>query len=68
MKHPIDDYVVNGDIVFDALFDYDDLFEALRRDFPDLTEHKIKGVMFRVLSGLTASVEDLLWDAAYQCS
>ena len=63
-KHPIDDWVVNGDIVFDATFDFHDLFKALQEDFPDLTERQIKGAMYSVLVDMTNLVEDSLWDAA----
>ena len=63
-KHPIDDCVVNGDIVFDAVFDFHDLFKALQEDFPDLTEHQVKGVMYVVLADMVNKVENLLWDAA----
>lgn len=63
-KHPIDDWVVNGDIVFDAVFDFHDLFKALQEDFPDLTERQVKGVMYSVLVDMTNLVEDSLWDAA----
>ena len=62
--HPIDDLVVNGDIVFDALFDFHDLLKALQEDFPDLTERQVKGAMYRVLIAMTNLVEDSLWDAA----
>ena len=62
--HPIDDWVVNGDIVFDALFDFHDLLKALQEDFPDLTERQVKGAMYRVLVDMTNLVEDSLWDAA----
>lgn len=63
-KHPIDDWVVNGDIVFDATFDFYDLFKALSGDFPDLTERQVKGAMYSVLADMTNKVEGLLWDAA----
>ena len=63
-KHPIDDCVVNGDIVFDAVFDFHDLFKALQEDFPDLTERQVKGVMYSVLADMVNKVENLLWDAA----
>ena len=63
-KHPIDDLVVNGDIVFDAVFDFHDLFKALQEDFPDLTERQVKGVMYGVLADMVNKVENLLWDAA----
>ena len=63
-KHPIDDWVVNGDIVFDAVFDFHDLFKALQEDFPDLTERQVKGAMYSVLVDMTIKVEDLLWVAA----
>ena len=63
-KHPIDDCVVNGDIVFDAVFDFHDLLNALREDFPDLTERQVKGVMYGVLANMVNKVEDALWDAA----
>ena len=63
-KHPIDDWVVNGDIVFDAVFDFHDLFKALQEDFPDLTERQVKGAMYSVLVTMTNLVEDSLWDAA----
>ena len=63
-KHPIDDCVVNGDIVFDAVFDFHDLFKALQEDFPDLTERQVKGVMYVVLADMVNKVENLLWDAA----
>jgi hypothetical protein len=63
-KHPIDDWVVNGDIVFDAVFDFHDLFKALQEDFPDLTERQVKGVMYSVLADMVNKVENLLWDAA----
>ena len=63
-KHPIDDWVVNGDIVFDAVFDFHDLFKALQEDFPDLTERQVKGVMYSVIADMVNKVEDLLWDAA----
>lgn len=63
-KHPIDDWVVNGDIVFDAVFDFHDLFKALQEDFPDLTERQVKGVMYGVLADMVNKVENLLWDAA----
>ena len=63
-KHPIDDWVVNGDIVFDAVFDFHDLFKALQEDFPDLTERQVKGVMYVVLADMVNKVENLLWDAA----
>lgn len=63
-KHPIDDWVVNGDIVFDALFDFHDLLKALQEDFPDLTERQVKGAMYSVLVDMTNLVEDSLWDAA----
>ena len=63
-KHPIDDWVVNGDIVFDALFDFHDLLKALQEDFPDLTERQVKGAMYSVLVAMTNLVEDSLWDAA----
>ena len=63
-KHPIDDWVVNGDIVFDAVFDFHDLLKALQEDFPDLTERQVKGAMFSVLVAMTNLVEDSLWDAA----
>ena len=62
-KHPIDDWVVNGDIVFDAVFDFHDLLNALREDFPDLTERQVKGVMYGVLADMVNKVENLLWDA-----
>lgn len=62
--HPIDDWVVNGDIVFDALFDFHDLLKALQEDFPDLTERQVKGAMYSVLVTMTNLVEDSLWDAA----
>ena len=62
--HPIDDWVVNGDIVFDALFDFHDLLKALQEDFPDLTERQVKGAMYSVLVAMTNLVEDSLWDAA----
>ena len=62
--HPIDDWVVNGDIVFDAVFDFHDLFKALQEDFPDLTERQVKGVMYGVLADMVNKVENLLWDAA----
>ena len=62
-KHPIDDWVVNGDIVFDAVFDFHDLFKALQEDFPDLTERQVKGVMYGVLADMVNKVENLLWDA-----
>ncbi len=63
-KHPIDDWVVNGDIVFDAVFDFHDLLNALREDFPDLTERQVKGVMYGVLANMVNKVENLLWDEA----
>ena len=63
-KHHIDDWVVNGDIVFDAVFDFHDLFKALQEDFPDLTERQVKGAMYSVLVTMTNLVEDSLWDAA----
>ena len=63
-KHPIDDWVVNGDIVFDAVFDFHDLFKALQEDFPDLTERQVKGVMYGVLANMVNKVEDALWDEA----
>ena len=63
-KHPIDDWVVNGDIVFDAVFDFHDLFKDLQEDFPDLTERQVKGVMYGVLADMVNKVENLLWDAA----
>ena len=63
-KHPIDDWVVNGDIVFDAVFDFHDLFKALQEDFPDITERQDKGAMYSVLVDMTNKVEGLLWDAA----
>ena len=63
-KHPIDDWVVNGDIVFDAVFDFHDLLEALSEDRPDLTERQVKGAMYSVLADMTNLVEDSLWDAA----
>ena len=63
-KHHIDDCVVNGDIVFDAVFDFHDLFKALQEDFPDLTERQVKGVMYGVLADMVNKVENLLWDAA----
>lgn len=63
-KHPIDDWVVNGDIVFDAVFDFHDLFKALQEDFPDLTERQVKGVMYSVIADMVNKVENLLWDAA----
>lgn len=63
-KHPIDDWVVNGDIVFDAVFDFHDLFKALQEDFPDLTERQVKGVMYGVIADMVNKVENLLWDAA----
>ena len=63
-KHPIDDWVVNGDIVFDAVFDFHDLFKALQEDFPDLTERQVKGVMYGVLADMVHKVENILWDAA----
>ena len=63
-KHPIDDWVVNGDIVFDAVFDFHDLFKALQEDFPDLTERQVKGAKYSVLVDMTNLVEDSLWDAA----
>ena len=63
-KHPIDDWVVNGDIVFDALFDFHDLLKALQEDFPDLTERQVKGAMYSALVDMTNLVEDSLWDAA----
>ena len=62
-KHPIDDWVVNGDIVFDALFDFHDLLKALQEDFPDLTERQVKGAMYSVLVEMNYKVENLLWDA-----
>ena len=62
--HPIDDWVVNGDIVFDAVFDFHDLLKALQEDFPDLTERQVKGAMYSVLVDMTNLVEDSLWDAA----
>ena len=62
--HPIDDLVVNGDIVFDALFDFHDLLKALQEDFPYLPERQVKGAMYRVLVAMTNLVEDSLWDAA----
>ena len=63
-KHPIDEWVVNGDIVFDAVFDFHDLLNALREDFPDLSERQVKGVMYGVLADMVNKVEDALWDAA----
>ena len=63
-KHPIDDCVVNGDIVFDAVFDFHDLFKALQEDFPDLTVRQVKGAMYSALVDMTNLVEDSLWDAA----
>ena len=63
-KHPIDDWVVNGDIVFDAVFDFHDLLNALREDYPDLSERQVKGVMYGVLADMVNKVENLLWDAA----
>ena len=63
-KHPIDDWVVNGDIVFDALFDFHDLLMALSEDFLDLTERQVKDAMYSVLVDMTSKVEDALWDAA----
>lgn len=63
-KHPIDDWVVNGDIVFDTVFDFHDLLQALSEDFPDLTERQVKGVMYSVLVDMTNKVENILWDAA----
>lgn len=63
-KHPIYEWVVNGDIVFDAVFDFHDLFKALQEDFPDLTERQVKGVMYSVLADMVNKVENLLWDAA----
>ena len=63
-KHPIDEWVVNGDIVFDAVFDFHDLFKALQEDFPDLMERQVKGVMYSVLADMVNKVENLLWDAA----
>ena len=63
-KHPIDDWVVNGDIVFDAVFDFHDLFKALQEDFPDLTERQVKGVMYSVIADMVNKVENLLWDEA----
>ena len=63
-KHPIDDWVVNGDIVFDAVFDFHDLLMALSEDFLDLTERQVKGAMYSVLVDMTNLVEDSLWDAA----
>ena len=63
-KHPIDDWVVNGDIVFDAVFDFHDLFKALQEDFPDLTERQVKGVMYSVLADMVNKVENLLWASA----
>ena len=63
-KHPIDDWVVNGDIVFDAVFDFHDLLNALREDYPDLSERQVKGVMYGVLADMVNKVEDYLWDAA----
>lgn len=63
-KHPIDDWVVNGDIVYDAVFDFHDLLADLRLDFPDLTERQIKGAMYSVLVDTPRLVEDALWDAA----
>ena len=63
-KHPIDDWVVNGDIVFDALFDFHDLLKAMQEDFPDLTERQVKGAMYSALVDMTNLVEDSLWDAA----
>lgn len=63
-KHPIDDWVVNGDIVFDATFDFHDLLMALSEDFLDLTERQVKGAMYSVLVDMTSKVEDALWDAA----
>ena len=63
-KHPIDDWVVNGDIVFDAVFDFHNLFKGLQEDFPDLTERQVKGVMYGVLTDMVNKVENLLWDAA----
>ena len=62
-KHPIDDWVVNGDIVFDALFDFHDLLKALQKDFPDLTERQVKDAMYSVLVEMNYKVENLLWDA-----
>lgn len=62
-KHPIDDWVVNGDIVFDAVFDFHDLLKALSEDRPDLTERQVKGAMYSVLADMTNLVEDSLWDA-----
>ena len=62
--HPIDDWVVNGDIVFDAVFDFHDLLKALSEDRPDLTERQVKGAMYSVLADMTNLVEDSLWDAA----
>ena len=63
-KHPIDDWVVNGDIVFDVVFDFHDLLKALSEDYPDLTERQVKGAMYSVLADMTNLVEDSLWDAA----
>lgn len=63
-KHPIDEWVVNGDIVFDAVFDFHDLLKALSEDYPDLTERQVKGVMYGVLADMVNKVEDALWDAA----
>ena len=63
-KHPIDDWVVNGDIVFDAVFDFHDLLKALSEDYPDLSERQVKGVMYGVLADMVNKVENLLWDAA----
>ena len=63
-KHPIDDWVVNGDIVFDAVFDFHDLLMALSEDFLDLTERQVKGAMYSALVDMTNLVEDSLWDAA----
>ena len=63
-KHPIDDWVVNGDIVFDAVFDFHDLLKALSEDYPDLSERQVKGVMYGVLADMVNKVEDALWDAA----
>lgn len=63
-KHPIDDWVVNGDIVFDVTFDFHELLKALSEDFPDLTERQVKGAMYSVLVAMPSGVADLLWDAA----
>ena len=63
-KHLIDEWVVNGDIVFDAVFDFHDLLADLRLDFPDLTERQIKGVMYGVLASMPHVVENALWDEA----